>query len=160
MQTGLTYALARGAEYIVTFDSDGQHRVEDALAELREIARIGCDVVFGSRFLGEAAVDMPASREIVLRVGTWFSNLTTGTKMTDAHNGLRTFNRRAAEIVNLSQSGMAYASEMLDQLTRHGMVIHEVPVRILYTEYSLRKGQSSMNFVNILFDLLLRRFFK
>ena len=29
LQTGIDYALARGAEVIVTFDADGQHRVSD-----------------------------------------------------------------------------------------------------------------------------------
>jgi glycosyltransferase involved in cell wall biosynthesis len=38
IQTGTEYALARGAEYIVHFDADGQHRVADIdvlLAPLR-----------------------------------------------------------------------------------------------------------------------------
>ena len=160
MQTGLTFALALGAEYIVTFDADGQHRIEDALLELREIGKGNCDVVYGSRFLGEDAVGMPWARRIVLKAGACFSNLTTRTTLTDAHNGLRTFNRRAASVVDLAQSGMAYASELVGQLARHRMVIREVPVRVIYTEYSLRKGQSSMNFVNILIDLFLGKFLK
>ena len=32
LQTGFEYALERGAGYVVTFDADGQHRVEDARA--------------------------------------------------------------------------------------------------------------------------------
>ena len=31
LQTGITFALERGARFVVTFDADGQHRVEDAL---------------------------------------------------------------------------------------------------------------------------------
>ena len=160
MQTGITFALTLGAEYVITFDADGQHRVEDALRELREIRKGNCDAVYGSRFLGEDAVAMPWSRKFVLKAGAFFSNLTTRTSLTDAHNGLRTFNRRAASAIDLSQNGMAYASELIAQLARHGMVIHEVPVRITYSEYSLRKGQSSMNFVNILIDLFLGKFLK
>ena len=52
LQTGITHALERGARYIVTFDADGQHRVEDALAAVRMLREGGCDVVCGSRFLG------------------------------------------------------------------------------------------------------------
>ena len=55
LQTGITFALERGANYIVTFDADGQHRVEDALSALRMLSEGQCDVVCGSRFLGTAA---------------------------------------------------------------------------------------------------------
>ena len=160
MQTGLTYALKRGAEYILTFDADGQHRIEDALALLREILTGKWEVVYGSRFLGEAAVDMPRTRRLILKFAVWFSNLTSKATLTDAHNGLRVFSRKAASVINISQSGMAYASEITSQLVEHGMTIHEIPVQIIYTEYSLRKGQSSSNAMNILIDLLLGRFLK
>ena len=38
--------------------------------------------------------------------------------------------------------------------------IREVPVQIDYTEYSLAKGQSSLNSINILVDLVIGRFLK
>jgi glycosyltransferase involved in cell wall biosynthesis len=160
MQTGLTYALDQGAEYIITFDADGQHRIEDALAVLQELYAGKCDVVYGSRFLGQAAFNIPRTRKLVLKAAARFSNLTTGTRLTDAHNGLRGFNRRAALSLDITQSNMAYASEITSQLVRHKMNIHEVPVQIIYTEYSLKKGQSSLNSVNILIDLVVGRFLK
>jgi glycosyltransferase involved in cell wall biosynthesis len=160
MQTGLTYSLSHGAEYIVTFDADGQHRIEDALAVLRELYAGKCDVVFGSRFLGQPASGIPRTRRMLLRLAACFSNLTTGTRLTDAHNGLRGFTRKAARPLDITQSGMAYASEITGQLMRHKMIIHEVPVQIIYTEYSLKKGQSSLNSVNILIDLVVGRFLK
>ena len=160
MKTGLIYALGHGAEYVLTFDADGQHRIEDALALLREVLGGKCDVVYGSRFLGKVAVDMPRTRKLVLKAAVWMSNWTTRSRLTDTHNGLRVFSRRAASIVNISQNGMAYASEITSQLMQHGMIIHEVPVQITYTEYSLRKGQSSSNAINILIDLLVGRFLK
>jgi glycosyltransferase involved in cell wall biosynthesis len=160
MQTGLTYALEQGAEYILTFDADGQHRIEDALSLLQELNSGNCDVVYGSRFLGQAASNIPKVRMLVLKAAVRFSNLTTGTRLTDAHNGLRGFNRKAASILDISQSSMAYASEITSQLVQHRMNIHEVPVQIIYTEYSLRKGQSSLNSVNILIDLVVGKFLK
>ena len=160
LQTGLTYALNCGAEYIVTFDADGQHRVDDALALLDELASGSCDVVYGSRFLGRAPIDMPPTRKWVLKAATWFSRLTTHARLTDAHNGLRAFSRRAAASLEISQTGMAYASEITSQLVRNGMTIREIPVEIVYTDYSLAKGQSSLNSVNILLDLVIGRLLK
>ena len=88
------------------------------------------------------------------------ANLTAGTKMTDAHNGLRALSRKAASCLAISQSGMAHASEIMSQLRLHKMDIREVPVQINYTEYSLAKGQSSLNSINILVDLVIGRFLK
>jgi len=159
LQTGITLALERGANYIVTFDADGQHRAEDALSALRLLAEGQCDVVCGSRFLGTTS-NVPRMRKIILKTVVGLANLTAGTKMTDAHNGLRALSRRAASCLDLHQSGMAHASEIMSQLRNHKMNIREVPVQINYTQYSLAKGQSSLNSINILVDLVIGRFMK
>jgi polyprenyl-phospho-N-acetylgalactosaminyl synthase len=156
LQTGLSYAVSQGAEWILTFDADGQHRVEDALAILNLLQSGNCDVVFGSRFLG-TAVNIPKTRKLVLLGARWFSNLLSGTRLTDAHNGLRGFNHKSAALLDLTQNGMAYASELLRQLKEGNMTIREIPVTIEYTDYSRRKGQSSLNAVNILIDLIMGR---
>jgi glycosyltransferase involved in cell wall biosynthesis len=159
LQTGITHALERGASRIVTFDADGQHRVEDAVQAVRLLSDGGCDVVCGSRFLG-ADNNVPRVRKVILKVAVWLTNRTTGARMTDAHNGLRALSREAASCLALSQSGMAHASEIISQLREHRMRIREVPVQIRYTDYSLAKGQSSLNSINVLFDLVIRRFLK
>jgi glycosyltransferase involved in cell wall biosynthesis len=159
LQTGIKHALERGASYIVTFDADGQHRIEDALAAVHMLSKGDCDVVCGSRFLGTTS-NVPRMRKIVLKTAVGLANLTTRARMTDAHNGLRALSRKAAACLELSQSGMAHASEIISQLREHKMVIREVPVHIDYTEYSLAKGQSSLNSINILFDLVIGRFLK
>ncbi|MCK4816918.1 glycosyltransferase family 2 protein [bacterium] len=159
LQTGISYVLSEGAEWIITFDSDGQHRVEDALRMLDVLQRRECDVVLGSRFLG-CAVSIPRSRMFLLRMAIWFFNLGLKTPLTDTHNGLRIQNRKAAEALNITQNGMAHATEIISQLSNSGMRIRELPVTINYTEYSLSKGQSSLNSVNILIDLLVGRFLR
>jgi glycosyltransferase involved in cell wall biosynthesis len=159
LQTGIAHALERGASYVVTFDADGQHRVEDAVTMVRMLSEGDCDAVCGSRFLGTSS-NIPSMRKIVLRAAVVWANLTTGTKMTDAHNGLRALSRKAASSLNLSQSGMAHASEIISQLQEHRMRIREAPVQIRYTEYSLAKGQSLLNSINILTDLFVGRFLK
>lgn len=156
LQTGISYALSHGAEWILTFDADGQHRIDDALALLELLQSGNCDAVFGSRFLGRT-INMPKSRELLLLAARWFSNVTSGTHLTDTHNGLRGFNRKAASRLNISQNGMAYASEILHQLKQGNITIREIPVTIEYTDYSRRKGQSSLNAVKILIDLIVGR---
>ena len=52
LQTGLEFALRNGADYLVTFDADGQHQLDDAVVMLSVLRSGGVDVVLGSRFLG------------------------------------------------------------------------------------------------------------
>ena len=156
LQTGLEYALARpGSRFFVTFDADGQHRVEDA-QKMVEVARSGeADVVLGSRFL-ERSTTVPLVKRIVLRVAALLSPSGRRLKLTDAHNGLRVFSRPVAERMKIRMNGMAHASEIVAILADGKWRVTEVPVTILYTDYSRSKGQSLINGVNILFDLSLR----
>lgn len=156
LQTGITYALARGADYIVTFDGDGQHRVEDIGVLLETQTRTNADVVVGSRFLG-GTENIPALRHLVLKLAVAFTRLTSGVKLTDVHNGLRLFTRHAAERIHITQDRMAHASEITEQIHRSGLSMVEAPVTIVYTEYSLRKGQKLSNAINIVADLIVGR---
>ncbi|WP_199430798.1 glycosyltransferase family 2 protein [Qaidamihabitans albus] len=156
LQTGLSYALARpGAKYFVTFDADGQHQTSDA-ERMVEVARSGAaDAVLGSRFL-EQAQGVPWLKRAVLRTAVAMSRTARKLKLTDAHNGLRVFTRPVAERLHITMNGMAHASEIVAFLAHGDFRIQEVPVTILYTDYSKTKGQSLVNGVNILFDISLR----
>jgi polyprenyl-phospho-N-acetylgalactosaminyl synthase len=157
LQTGLRYALGRpGSQYFVTFDADGQHRVEDVAAML-EVARSGAaDVVLGSRFLDQRSETMPWLKRAVLRTVVALSPTARRLKLTDAHNGLRVLTRPAAADLRITQNRMAHASEIVGWLARSKWTVRETPVTVLYTDYK-GKGQSLINGVNILFDVSLSR---
>jgi glycosyltransferase involved in cell wall biosynthesis len=156
LQTGYEAALRfTDARYIACFDADGQHQLTDLLAMIRRI-REGYDVVIGSRFLDQQT-EMSTLRRLMLRLATKVMNRRAGTKLTDAHNGLRLVTREVATSIQLSHAGMAYASELEEELTRPGRRVIEHPVHILYTEYSRSKGQPLLNSVNILADTLSHR---
>lgn len=156
LRTGMDYAIARGARYVVTFDADGQHRPEDAVAMVRRLAEGGLDAALGSRFLGSTD-NMPSLRRFLLKAATLFTRLTTGLEVTDAHNGLRAFTADAARRIRIRQNRMAHASEILEEIARQDLSYVEVPMVVSYTEYSLAKGQSTFGAINILLDLLLAR---
>ncbi|MGH3567851.1 MAG: glycosyltransferase family 2 protein [Pseudonocardia sp.] len=156
LQTGLSYARARpGAAYFVTFDADGQHRVEDA-STMVELARSdGADLVLGTRFTQDV-VTVPLLKRLVLRTAVLLSPAGRRLRLTDAHNGLRVLTRPVADDLQITMNGMAHASEIVSYLGRSSWRVREVPVSIRYTEYSRGKGQSLLNGVNILFDLSVR----
>ncbi|MCW2640318.1 MAG: glycosyl transferase family 2 [Dactylosporangium sp.] len=157
LQTGLRYALARtGSQYFVSFDADGQHRVQDVVAML-DVARSGvADVVLGSRFL-ENPETVPWIKRVVLRTVVALSPTARRLKLTDAHNGLRVFGRGPADQLRITHNGMAHASEIATVLARSPWRVVECPVTILYTDYSRAKGQSLINGINILFDVSMSR---
>jgi glycosyltransferase involved in cell wall biosynthesis len=156
LQTGIHYALRSGAEYIVTFDADGQHRVTDVAVLLEALRSQQADFALGSRFLG-AATNAPLSRRILLRAATVFTRVTTGLRITDSHNGLRAMTARGARALRIRQNRMAHASEVLHQIATSGLKYVEAPVTIDYTEYSLAKGQRIGDAVTIVMDLVARR---
>jgi glycosyltransferase involved in cell wall biosynthesis len=156
LQTGIAFVLRHGAETIVTFDADGQHRAADVALLLEALATADADFALGSRFLG-GAVAMPLSRRLLLMAATWFTRLTTGLKVSDTHNGLRAMTRRGASRIQLRQNRMAHASELLDQIARSRLRYVEVPVTIEYSRYSLAKGQRLADSLRILVDLSAQR---
>lgn len=157
LQTGIEFARSlKGVDYFVTFDADGQHRLEDVEAMLQAIKKVKVDMVLGSRFLGEA-IDIPKLKKVVLKAAIMFSNTTSGVKLTDTHNGLRLFNRHVAETMQITLPDMAHASEILEIIKKNKYTYTEIPVTIEYTDYSKGKGQSVINAVNIAFDTILRK---
>lgn len=159
LKTGIDFALARGAEVIVTFDSDGQHRVEDIAALASPILEQGFDVVLGSRFLRNDN-EVPTVRKLTLKLGVMFTRIVSRIRVTDTHNGLRAFSRRAGELMVLHEDRMAHASEILDEISRLGLRYCEVPTRVVYTEYSLQKGQRNTAAPRIALEFLLGKWQK
>jgi polyprenyl-phospho-N-acetylgalactosaminyl synthase len=156
LQTGFEYALSvPSMRWVVTFDSDGQHQVDDVVAMVDKARREDLDVVFGTRFLDDRTKPSLA-KKLVLRAAVGYTNLTTHTRLTDAHNGLRVISRDVVEQIEITQNRMAHASELVAQIGDLGVRYDESPVHILYTDYSRAKGQSLWNAVNILAELILR----
>ena len=153
LQTGIDYAIRRGARNIVTFDADGQHCAADIPAMVAALA--DADVALGSRFLGK--VEGASKRRMaLLRTAVVMSNKMSGMKLTDAHCGFRALRASAAPELRITQDRMAHASELLRKLNSPRLRVVEVPVTVRYTEHSMRKGQGGFQAVRILFDYFFR----
>ncbi len=163
LQTGIDYARWAGAEYIVTFDADGQHNVADIALLIGRLVESGADFALGSRFLRhhpQMPPKVPPLRQLLLKLATLFTRATTGLQLTDSHNGLRAMTARGAAAIRLRQNRMAHASELLAQIAGSGLRHVECPVTIRYTAYSLAKGQRTSDSVFILLDLFARRLYR
>lgn len=159
IQTGVEYARRQpGAQIFATFDADGQHRVADVVRMIERLGTAHLDIVIGTRFAApNAARAVPPLKRLVLRTAVWLNPRIRRLGLSDAHNGLRVFNRRVAEGLDLTMNGMSHASEFIALIAEKHWQVGEEPVEVLYTDYSKSKGQPLLNGVNILFDGLLRK---
>lgn len=158
IQTGVEYARAqKNARFFVTFDADGQHQVKDVVRMVERLRTEPLDIIVGTRFAGQDNSQVPWIKRVVLKTVVLLSPRTKKLGLSDAHNGLRVFNRQVAEEMNIRMNGMSHASEIVAMIDKFGWRVAEEPVDILYTEYSMSKGQSLINGVNILADGLVAR---
>ncbi len=151
LETGFEAARRGGYERLVTFDSDGQHNPEDALKLLGELD--SCDIVVGVR---KVMFDrMPLTK----RVGNAVLNLLTtfifGVSSSDSQSGLRALNRKAFQAIRLRARGYECSSEILYEASRAGLIIREVPVEVIYTEHSMRKGTGVSDGLRIFWRMML-----
>lgn len=159
IQTGVEYARAQpGAKYFVTFDADGQHQVHDVMRMVERLRTEPVDIIVGTRFADGSATDnVPWIKRVVLKTVVFLSPRSRKLGLTDAHNGLRAFNSKVAAEMNIRMNGMSHASEIVAMMDERDWRVAEEPVDILYTDYSMSKGQSLVNGVNILADGLVAR---
>ena len=156
IQTGIEWALGRGASYFVTFDADGQHAAADIPKLVAPLMKGRADVALGSRFVSSGRAEgIPAGRRVVLWLAVRFTRLSTGLAVTDTHNGIRALNTSAARSIQITQNGMAHAGQILRQVKSQGLRWVEVPVAITYTPYSLAKGQRLWNIVAIIRESIM-----
>ncbi len=159
LKTGMEFALSKGAQFIVTYDADGQHTPSD-IEKLMDPLRTGqTDITLGSRFILDGN-GIPYGKRILLQIARYINYVFTGLLLTDAHNGLRAMTADAAEKIHLRQSGMAHATEIIAEVRKNKLRYREIPVRIHYTDYARAKGQSVWESFRIIFDILLNKFFR
>jgi glycosyltransferase involved in cell wall biosynthesis len=153
--TGIDAALRLGAEVIVTFDADGQHDPNDIMKLLAPIEVEEAEVVIGSRMLDPQG--MPYRR----RMANWIANVVTyllfGAWTTDSQSGLRAFSSRAAARMHIITTGMEVSSEIIAETVKNRLQWKEVPVKAIYTDYSLSKGQSFSVGLQTLMKLILAK---
>jgi glycosyltransferase involved in cell wall biosynthesis len=160
LQTGLQYSKLNGAEIVITFDADGQHDANNFPDLIDPLLKNEADMALGSRFLPESGGNVAVSRKITLHLARFINFFLSGILLTDAHNGLRALNRNAIDKIVITENRMAHASEILFEIKRHHLRFKEIPVHIIYTDYSKQKGQKGSDGIKILFDLILHKLFR
>ena len=119
------------SDLLVTFDADGQHRVEDIEKVVEPIKNNVADLVIGSRFLDKKS-DIPNYRKIGIKVITQVTNASIKKKLTDSQSGFRAYNKQVLSQISPSDMGMGISTEILIKSSSKGLRIMEVPITVLY----------------------------
>lgn len=143
-------------QYLVTFDADGQHDPGDAQRMIMRLAESEADVAFASRFLDSDRTQVPVLKRVVLKTVVKLNRLLTDVDLTDTHNGLRAIRIHQLHKISLFHFSMAHATELVSKILQANLRYVEIPAKIRYTPYSIRKGQSLFNSINIMLDFLWR----
>ena len=151
-------ALEFDSDVLVTFDGDGQHRVEDIQAVLEPIIKNEADIVIGSRFINDGGKNVPKYRKAGIKAITSISNTAADMKLTDSQSGFRAYKSKVIKDIVPSDYGMGVSTEILIKASKNGYRIKEVPITILYgvdtsTHHPVSHGisviLSTMKFVSI-----------
>ena len=119
------------SDILVTFDADGQHRIDDVNKILQPLKNNEADIVIGSRFL-DNETKVPNYRKIGIKVITQVTNASLKKKLTDSQSGFRAYNKQALTQISPSEMGMGISTEILIKASSKGLRIAEIPITILY----------------------------
>ncbi len=152
-QTAIEWARSTDCQYMILMDADGQHLPEDMEALIQRMSTGDCDIVIGSRFLDDLS-GMPRSRQWLNRLANVLTNLFCKFTYSDTQSGFRMLNRNAIESLQLTLDEYGFCSEMIILAERKGLKVAEVPTQIVYTSYSLGKGQDFYMGIRTAIDVL------
>ena len=119
-------------DILVTFDADGQHRIEDIEKVTKPIIDQEADLVIGSRFLDESEKEVPRYRKVGIKVITKITNASIKKQLTDSQSGFRAYSKKVLNELNPSELGMGISTEILIKASSKNFRITEVPIKILY----------------------------
>lgn len=153
---GFRYAMEKlNADYVMEFDSDFQHRIEDIPVLLSKIAE-DYDLIIGSRYVpgGTIPEEWGFKRKFFSVVGNWICRIgflqpkihdfTTGFKLTKVKDVLDEYN-----LDGFYSNSFAYKIQMTAEMANAGKKIVEVPI-----QFKLRHVGESKLIKNELLDFL------
>ncbi len=155
--TGIEAARQRGFDVVITIDADGQHDPTD-IPRLIDAIRGGADLAIANRF-GQKNV-IPLIRRAFNAVGNLLTFVATGIFLADSQCGFKAFGPTALKEVNLKMSGFEFCTEIIREAARFRWKIVAIPTKVIYSEYTLAKGQSFANGVRTAAKILLRSFLR
>jgi len=156
--TGIDAARALGADAIVTLDADEQHNPDDIPAMIAPIRDGTADIAFANRFGRRNSI--PLIRRTFNAIGNVITFVATGKWVSDSQCGFKALGPKAVKEIDLKMSGYEFCTEIVREAAQHRWKIAQIPAKVIYSEYTLAKGQSFAGGVKTALRILLRSFLR
>lgn len=154
LKTGMTVALNKEAKYILTFDADGQHEIQDIEKVVKPLQDGEADACIGAR----PFKDMPLSKSFANLIMNFLTLVFYHCNVRDSQGGLRAFTADAASQINIVSSGYGVSSEFIKEISDHNLRLAEVTITTIYTPETQSKGTDAIVGMKILFKMVLDMF--
>ena len=139
-QTGIEYAIAQGAKFIVTMDADEQHYPQDIESLVEKLITDELDIVIGSRFLTPNKI--PLTRIFYNKIANVVAAMATGVRVSDSQSGMKAFTADFAQKSKLQHCGFEFCIVLLRYIRLHDAKYAEVPIQVMYSKETMGKGQN------------------
>jgi glycosyltransferase involved in cell wall biosynthesis len=156
--TGIEAARRLGFDVVITIDADGQHDARDIPQLLNVLTERNADLVIANRFGGKNSI--PMIRRIFNAAGNALTFIVTGMLLPDTQCGFKVFGPRALKQIDLKMRGFEFCTEIIREAAQYRWVVVSVPSKVMYSEYTLAKGQSFANGIRTACKILLRSFLR
>lgn len=159
IQTGIEYVKMVNGQYLLCMDSDGQHSPDDIEVLLSKMIESNADIVIGNRFESNTN-EIPERRKLYNSIANIFTNIFCKNNYPDSQSGFRLLNRKAIKSINLGSRGFGFCSEMIIKGEKLKLKIEQAPIKVIYTKYSMSKGQNFLEGVRTAKDILWQKYFE
>jgi len=119
-------------DIVLVQDGDLEYDPADYVAVLEPIVHGAADVVYGSRFLGslhDGRHGMKRANWLANKILTLTANVLYGARITDEATAYKAFRTIVLRQLHLRCLRFEFCPEVTAKVRRHGVAIHEVPIR-------------------------------
>lgn len=156
LRTGFEQACG---EIVVIQDADLEYDPKDIPALVQPILEGHADVVFGSRFRGQAQRVHMFWHRLANSWLTWFSNMMNNLDLSDMETGYKAFRKSVLQKIRIREKRFGVEPELTAKVARLRCRVYEVPISYHGRDYSQGKKIGFRDAVRALWCIVRYRFF-
>lgn len=130
LRKAFAYAAAKGYQYAITIDSDGQHFAKDLPVFIDKLQTEKNAIIIGARNMDQASV--PGGSSFGNRVSNFWFKVETGINSPDTQSGYRLYPLQAIKKMNFITRKYEFEIEVLVKAAWAGVNVVSVPVTVYY----------------------------
>ena len=159
LQTGYKYAVKKDYDLLVQMDGDGQHDPKYISELFNQVESDKCDLVIGSRFLGEGNYKTGVLKSIGIGLFTFIIQVVCGKRITDPTSGCQSLNRKVFTFFTQDSFPCDYPdANIIIMLQRRGFTVKEIPVTMNPSPKGQRMHKGIVTVSYYLFKMFLSIF--